>query len=91
MLKLKQLSSDSNVWRKWHVRQMGHLPQDHYNAQAQNYPVTLMFDDGEQLVWKLFEIRQSTETIFSTKTEYVVKWKPLGKGLVAFYDTHIYI
>ena len=55
---------------------MVHLSPDQYNAQAHNYPVTLMFDDGEQLVWKLFEIRQSTETIFSTKTEYVVKWKP---------------
>ena len=37
---------------------MGHLPQDHYNDQAPNYPVTVMFDDEEQLVWKLCEIRQ---------------------------------
>ena len=58
------------------MKQTDHLPKDHYNVQSQNYPVTVIFYDGEQLVWKLFEIRQSTETIFSTKTEYVVKWKP---------------
>ena len=57
------------------MKQIDHLPQDHHNAQVENFPVTVMFDDREQFVWKLFEIRHSTETIFSTKTEYVVKWK----------------
>ena len=36
------LVDDDNVGGK-----IDHLPKDHYNAQAQNYPVTVMFDESE--------------------------------------------
>ena len=39
---------DGNVGdRKSHWKQIDHLPQDHYNAQVENYPVTVMFDESE--------------------------------------------
>ena len=45
-----KLSSDSDVWRKWDVKQIDHLPQDHYNAQVENYPVAVMFDENEMWI-----------------------------------------
>ena len=33
--------------RKSHGKQIDHLPQDHHNAQVENYPVAVMFDESE--------------------------------------------
>ena len=33
--------------RKSHGKQIDHLPQHHYNAEVENYPVAVMFDESE--------------------------------------------